>query len=378
VADEDPDYAELGIAFAPESDDGRSEEDAAPLLEPGTRRNWRDAVKRAWHAATEGPRVTQKPEGLEDLFTRPVVTALIAAVRRCRRDRLEAEGGVFDPKKKGRYEHSLVEALCSVGRALSVDPDRLAEVDDLKLQIDPNVVGMKRGKDGGFERVYAERRIGDRHATMLAAFGDLAQLKRWFEAPSVLWSLACRPIEAGRKPQATHLALARSALLARIGQYLAPIRRTNFARLRYRGEDPHIFLPEGRGEGKLVIPPNEGKTLREVHVRIDAETARMLRYYIRHFLPVAQARAAASPDNPHLFPGACGSNPEDGGYAPGRGFLTKEKLNRSFGKNMKKHCGLDLCLHVMRCLAGKVILDQGPSAMSLVQEILGHNRLQTI
>ena len=377
VADEDPDYAELGIAFAPETDDGGGDDDAAPLLEPGTRRNWRDAVKRAWHAAAEDPRVAPKPAQLDDLFTRPVVAALVAAVRRSRRDRLEAEGGVFDPKKKGRYEHSLVEALCSVGRALSVDADRLSEVEDLKLQIDPNVVGMKRGKEGGFERVYAERRIGERHATMLAAFGNLSQLKRWFEAPSVLWRLACRPIEAGQKPHATHVALARCALVARIGQYVAPIRRTNFARLRYRGGDPHIFLPEGNGEGRLVIPPSEGKTLREVHVRIDAETVRMLRYYIRHFLPVAQARAAASPDNPHLFPGAGGATPEDGGYAPGRGYLTKEKLNGGFRKHMKKHCGLDLCLHVMRHLAGKVILDQDPSAMSLVQEILGHKRLRT-
>jgi integrase len=44
---------------------------------------------------------------------------------------------------------------------------------------------------------------------------------------------------------------------------------------------------------------------------------------------------------------------------------------------MKKHCGLDLCLHVMRHLAGKIILDQDPSAMSLVQEILAHKRLRT-
>lgn len=44
---------------------------------------------------------------------------------------------------------------------------------------------------------------------------------------------------------------------------------------------------------------------------------------------------------------------------------------------MKKYCGLDLCLHVMRHLAGKIILDQDPSAMSLVQELLGHKKLRT-
>jgi integrase len=44
---------------------------------------------------------------------------------------------------------------------------------------------------------------------------------------------------------------------------------------------------------------------------------------------------------------------------------------------MKKYCGLNLCLHVMRHLAGKIILDQDPSAMALVQEILGHKRIKT-
>lgn len=44
---------------------------------------------------------------------------------------------------------------------------------------------------------------------------------------------------------------------------------------------------------------------------------------------------------------------------------------------MRKHCGLNLCLHVMRHLAGKIILDQDPSAMALVKEILGHRRIST-
>lgn len=117
--------------------------------------------------------------------------------------------------------------------------------------------------------------------------------------------------------------------------------------------------------------------MKEIHVRIDRETVKMLKYYIKHFLPVAQKRAKASADNPHLFPGADGRRIEDGGYAPGRGFITRSKLNTTFKKHMKKHCGLNLCLHVMRHLAGKVILDQDPSAMSLVQEILGHKRLET-
>ena len=375
VPDEDPDYADLGIFFTDQTPG--SEAGAAPILETGTHKNWRDAVKRAWHAASIDPRVHPKPGFLEDLFCKPVVSALVASARRARRERDEAQGRVFDPTVKGRYEHTLVEALCSVGRALAIPADRLEEIEELKRQLDPNVVGMKRTADGGYKRVYAERRIGIRHATMLAKFADTTRLKRWFEGPSVLWTLACAPVRRGRKPQATHVALARSALIARIAQYVAPIRRANHARLRHEGEDRHLMLPEGEGEGTLRIPANEGKTLKEIHVRIDSETVRMLKYYIKHFLPVARKRAKASADNPHLFPGADGREVEDGGYAPGLGYVTRSKLNTSFKKHMMKHCGLDMCLHVMRHLAGKIILDQDPSAMSLVQEILGHKRLRT-
>ncbi|MCZ4262607.1 hypothetical protein O4G76_17355 [Limimaricola sp. G21655-S1] len=376
VPDDDPEYAELGVAFGnPVSSSAATE--AVPILEPGTQKNWRDAVKRAWHAAEVDRRVQPKPEALGDLFCKPVVAALVASTRNARRRRNEAQGLVFDPKVKGRYEHTLVEALCSVGRALAIAPERLEEVEELKRQIDPSVIGLKRTTNGGFERVYAERRIGMRHATMLAKFADTSRLKRWFEGPSVLWALACAPIQRGRKPQATHVALARNALIARMGQYVAPVRRANHARYRYVGDDRHLILPEGDGEGTLIIPANEAKTLRSIHVRIDPETVRMLKLYIEHFLPAAQKQAKASPDNPHLFPGADGQKVEEGGYGPGRGYITRSKLNTSFKKHMLKHCGLDMCLHVMRHLAGKIILDQDPSAMSLVKEILGHKRLRT-
>jgi hypothetical protein len=375
VPEDDPEYAELGVGFV----DMAIVEEApvARVLEKGTHKNWRDAVKRAWHAASTDPRVQPKPEVLSDLFSIPVVTALVAATRRARLKRLEVQGRVFDPKEKGRYEHSIVESLHSVGTALEIPSERLKVVEDLKRQIDPAVISMKRCVDGTFKRTYAKRRIGKRHAIMLAAFNDTSCLKRWLETPTVLWAVACKPIWSGRKPQMSHVALARSALIARIAQFVAPIRRTNHARLRHEGPDRHIVLSEGNGEGTLIIPPEEGKTLREVHVRIDTETVRMLKYYIKHFLPVAQKHANAAADNPHLFPGADGAEIEDGGYAPGHGFHTKSKLNTTFKRHIKKYCGLDLCLHVMRHLAGKIILDQDPSAMSLVQEILGHMKIET-
>ena len=44
---------------------------------------------------------------------------------------------------------------------------------------------------------------------------------------------------------------------------------------------------------------------------------------------------------------------------------------------MLANAQLRIDLHVMRHLAAKVILDQDPSAMALVQEVLGHKKIDT-
>lgn len=303
--------------------------------------------------------------------------ALVRGVKTTRRDCCEARSQAFDPREKARYEHSLVEALCAVGRATGIDPDLLEPVEQIKRNLDPNIVGWKRNSDGGRKAVYADRQIGKRHATMLRQFNESSALRRWFEAPDTLWNEATRPIRTGATIRMTHVALARSALVARIGQCVAPLRRSNYARLRYRGDDPHLHLPINDGPGWLVIPAIETKTLKQIKVRIDPETVRMIKFYIKKFLSVAQKHAKASDDNPHLFPGAGGKDPGDGGYAPGSGFITKGKLNSTFRKHVQKYCSLKMCLHVMRHICGKVILDQDPSAMALVQALLTHKTIKT-
>lgn len=373
IDDED---AALGL---PEPDGGNVAACASGVrvLEPGTRENWRRAVKRAWQAAMADPRVEPKPGTLAELYTAAVARAVVRAARASRRDRAEARGESFDPAEKGRYEHSLLETLVSVGRATGIDAARVAAVDALKKEIDPAVIAVRRAADGTATRVYEPRRIGRRHAAMLRQFRDESALRRWLEAPGTLWCLAMAPVTAGRSVGQAHVALARSALIARIGQYCGPLRRTALARLRHAGDDRHLVLPSGRGQALLTIPAIETKTLKTLTVHLDRETVAMIRGYIRYFLPVARRSARARPGNPHIFPGADGSARADGGYEPGMGFLTKEKLNRAFSRHMRKHCGLDMCLHVMRHIAGKIILDQDPSAMALVKEMLGHTRLET-
>ena len=328
VGGDDPDDFDLGmsgilsgVGDVPEPGEG------ARVLEPGTRKNWRDCVKRAYQAAIDDPKVSKKPRTLEDLFDPDVAKAVIRGVRGARRDDREARGESFDPAMKGRYEHGLLEALSAVGHATGVASDRLASIETIKRNIDPAIIGWKRSAEGGMRAVYADRRIGKRHADMLRQFNEDSALRRWFEAPRVLW-LQARP--KGATATLTDAARARSALIAQIGQRVAPLRRLNYVRLRHKGPDPHIRLPVGEGHGWLVIPAIETKTMAEIRVRIDPETVRMIREYIRVFLPVARKKAGATEDNPHLFPGSDGGAPRTGRIRPRTGIPVDRQAEHDF------------------------------------------------
>jgi len=196
-------------------------------------------------------------------------------------------------------------------------------------------------------------------------------LRRWFEAPDTLWRRATAPLREGRAVSDDDVALARTALITQLGQCVIPGRRENFCSLRIAGDDPHLTLPAGNGEGMLQIPAAETKTGVGVVVVIDPETVVRLKLYRDRFLPVARKLAGAHPDNPHLFPGAC-TTAKGRVYESGCGFVTPSKANTRFRQHLKRWCGVDLNMHVMRHLAAKVILDEDPSAMALVQVMLGH------
>ena len=367
----------LGALVAPEPADDTS---GVILREEGTAKNWQDATKRCWHAAENDPRVKVKSRSIEDLYAGPPVLAMIRAVRSARRTRLEAQGSTWEGHEKGRYECGLVECLLGLGRALDIVPERLEILAKMVPEIDPVVVSRKMNTDGTIGYVYDDRRIGPAHATMLKQFGAVDALRRWFEAPDQLWQLATRRLGHGRQPNLHEAALARSAILLSLSQRVSPLRRTNLARLRISGTSPHIHLPVGPGEGWLTLPANEMKNLRAVKVRIDPGTVEMIRTFRHVFRPVAMAATRALPENKHLFPGACGERKEMGkgrGYPRGLGYTGKEKLCTVFAGHMLANAQLRIDLHVMRHLAAKVILDQDPSAMALVQEVLGHKKIDT-
>ena len=348
------------------------------LREDGTLKNWRDAIKRTWHAAAHDPEVSQRPERIEDLYRQECLVALVRAVRSARRDRCKAEGRNPETALKGRYECSLVQALLGLGRALDLGDDVLRAAEAMAVKLDPSVIGLKRQPDGSVRHVYETRRIGRRHEDMLRQFADDGALIRWLKAPDTLWTMALRRLKAGEAPTARCVALARSAITLRLAQRVAPLRRENHARLRIGGTEPHIQLPVGEGEGWLRIPARELKNLKSVTVRIDPDTVRMLRLYCEELRPVALEGAGAGAENPHLWPGAALARPEMGGaFAPWQGYITLESFAGKVAQHLRRWCALDMDLHVTRHLAGKIILDLDPGAMALVQQVLGHKKIET-
>ncbi len=375
---EDADEDDLGLG---DLVDDAGYAGAAIPRELGTQRNLSDAVKRVWHAAETSPKVTRKPERLEDLFRQDCLVATVAAIREKRRARVEARGESWEAHKKGRYECSLVQALYSVGKSCDLPEDILEPVRKMTLNLDPSVVGTKLKSDGTLAYVYEDRKIGRHHEDMLRQFNEDAALKRWFQAPGVLWRQAEKWVKQGRnRPMIAQASLARSALIAQLAQRVTPMRRTNLVRLRAFGDEAHFNLPIGAGEGTLILPGAELKNLRSIHVTIDQETVRMLKRFIEVYRPLFVACSKADPENPHLFPGAGSERKErgeNGGYPEGFGYMTKDKLCQRFRQHIRKHALLRMDLQVMRHIAGKVILDMDPSAMGLVQEVLGHKRIET-
>jgi integrase len=169
-------------------------------------------------------------------------------------------------------------------------------------------------------------------------------------------------------------------VVAQLAQRVTPMRRTNLVRLRAFGDEAHFNLPIGAGEGTLILPGAELKNLRSIHVTIDPETVRMLNRFIEVYRPLFVECSNTDPENPHLFPGAESERKErgeNGGYPEGFGYMIKGKLCQRFRKHIRRHSMLHMDLQVMRHIAGKVILDMDPSAMGLVQEVLGHKRIET-
>jgi integrase len=77
------------------------------------------------------------------------------------------------------------------------------------------------------------------------------------------------------------------------------------------------------------------------------------------------ATVGSDANNPYLFPAG-------GPKARSGTLVLKNVSDRAW-----KHGGIRLDCHVFRHIAAKIVLDQDPSAISLVSQILGHKSIKT-
>jgi len=144
-----------------------------------------------------------------------------------------------------------------------------------------------------------------------------------------------------------------------------PMRRQNLATLTVRGASPNIWLPpNGKGPGRFHVAADQVKNHTPLYGEFDPFAVEVLSLWIRWFRPAHMKLVRSAPNNPYLFP------------AHGTGHRAPELLNQRFVER-NKAAGFILNLHCQRHLCAKVILDEDPTQIELVRQLLGHHNVKT-
>jgi integrase len=109
----------------------------------------------------------------------------------------------------------------------------------------------------------------------------------------------------------------------------------------------------------------ETKNKSQLTVELTPQAAEVVQHFVEHFRPWLMVNVGSAPDNPHLFP------------AGGQGYRDGALLNKGFVDRNRKIGGFLLNMHVQRHLTAFVILTQDPTAMDIVQKVLGHRNRRT-
>lgn len=179
--------------------------------------------------------------------------------------------------------------------------------------------------------------------------------------PERLWSLLTLPLAvlAEAKKEPPNLSMARQMQVAAMVEILlkAPIRMKNLTELKV-GEN---LLTRSNGEMVLVLPGRQTKNRQPIQTRLRGRTVQVLHRYLTVDRPLL-----AQPTSPYVFPGKTADCPksQDGLRVPMKACLAKR-------------CGLAFHPHLFRHLAGHMILDDSIEALPVVQQVLGHKRIDT-
>jgi integrase len=206
--------------------------------------------------------------------------------------------------------------------------------------------------DGGGRR---RRRTGltEKNKALLRQFDDPTNVAKIVYAADILCDrLPPHGPLTSRQAQAVRSALMIELLL------VFPIREENLASLHL---DKHISWSQAgqRGVASIYIQHGEVKNDQDLEVRLPDRTTRLLKYYLKHALPIL-----GDPKAPWLFPGQ-------------HRHLHPRGMGEQFQKVMKRALGLRLNLHFTRHLCAKLYLDRNPGQFRVVQIALGHKSIET-
>jgi integrase len=193
----------------------------------------------------------------------------------------------------------------------------------------------------------------------LQQFDDPEATAAMARLPTVLFAAARKLSE----PSISSAKLVRTALLISLAQDTG-LRAGNLVAIDV---NRHLSLRHPRRRGPviadLVIPKSEVKNSVEIQTRLTDHTARLLEVWLEHY---RRTQFAVNCNSGWLFP----SN--------GRlGHLSVSQFLADVKDLAARHAGLDVTPHLIRSFIGKVILDEQPDGHAIVQQVLGHKRLET-
>lgn len=211
---------------------------------------------------------------------------------------------------------------------------------------DPHVERLRRI----CRRVLVKHRgMAQKNRDRLLPFQDPATRDRFLLLPGELMRSAERD---ARTPRHKAL-LAQMAVALEISQ-LAPMRARNLAAIEI---GRHLtFVGDGRGEYAVVtIPEEETKTEIALEYPLMPETARLIRRYIGHHLPVLSPGQSR-----FLFPGRTG------------GAKATNTLSTQIEETIRSSIGHRVNIHLLRHFAAMIYLQAHPGAYEAVRRLLGH------
>ncbi|UEM18455.1 tyrosine-type recombinase/integrase [Skermanella mucosa] len=304
------------------------------------------------------------PASIEDLVTADIARrALKRIARRQVQTARDRDVAVNATGMKNGYLLHAATGFVTLARCLEMD-DVMDDLVQLRDDVDPRLIRRKIQRDGSIRREYAEVQIGPRHRERLAQFRADTKLLAWFEVLDELIRRSETVAASGRLPTLEDVGDMIVCVLHAITR-CCPMRRRNLTQLRILGPDRNLVLPPKHGVGYLHVDWQEVKNRRAIDVEIPEEYVRVLRRWIDVYRPALMRAVGADSANPYLFPAA------------GMAHRAPTLLNSAFVDRNRKIGGFELNLHLQRHLAAKIVLDQEPESMPLVQELLGHKKEQT-